>query len=61
MNGDTYSNFPYPVWSPNGMQIVFPANFNSENGEFEVVLLDLQTQDAYHVSQNQLPVGWMKE
>lgn len=51
--------FPIPIWSPDSTAIVVEANFQSENGENDVMLVDLIKKNATRISQNLTPVGWL--
>jgi Tol biopolymer transport system component len=50
----------YPVWSPDGKKLVVAANFrpNLEPGN-DVILVDLEKEKSYKVTENTFPVGWL--
>lgn len=56
----TPSLTPYftPIWSPDGKSVVTIAN-RKENGDFDVVLFDLQEKTVFKIIENMIPEGWL--
>lgn len=51
--------YPYPVWSPDGRQLVVAANYRNEDEGFDAMLVDLNEQTAYKIADKLFPVGWL--
>ena len=54
-----FQNFPYPVWAPDGKNLIVIANYQKEDGGYDTVLVDLQKQTAYKFAKKLSPVGWL--
>jgi hypothetical protein len=50
---------PYPVWSPDGRSLVVAANYRPEDNGNDVVLVNLEKNEAYKLTTNKFPVGWL--
>ena len=49
---------PYPLWSPDGKQLVVVNRYDEDNHN-RVILVDLETEQAYQIAENAIPVGWL--
>lgn len=49
---------PIPVWSPDGKYLLIEAD-NQENGESDVVVVDVEAQTAQKIASNRNPLGWI--
>jgi WD40-like Beta Propeller Repeat len=58
-NPDDVRTLPYPVWSPDGRSLVVAANYRPEDNGNDVVLVDLEKDEAYKLTTNKFPVGWL--
>jgi hypothetical protein len=50
--------FNPPLWSPDSKQVIIQSQISQDS--FHAILIDIQTQRAYHISENLVPVGWLK-
>jgi len=59
IQGDT-REFPTPLWSPDGSQIVIVVDPRSDAVDDDyVVLIDLRLGLAVQIAENMIPVGWL--
>jgi Tol biopolymer transport system component len=51
---------PYPIWSPDGKQLIVGYNYHKDKDANEVLLIDFEKMIAFPISQNNNPAGWLK-
>ncbi len=49
----------YPVWSPDGKNLVVAANSRLQELGNDVILVDLEKMTSFKVTSNNFPVGWL--
>lgn len=50
---------PSPIWSPDGKSLVAATNYQSGEYTNDILLLDLEKNIGYKISENNFPVGWL--
>jgi hypothetical protein len=55
---DRWGNLLYPLWSPDGKNLLVAANFGTEL-ENDVLLIDRQNKVAYKLPRHDYPAGWL--
>ena len=56
--GEVSMTVPSPLWSPDGKQLVVVNRYDEDNHN-RVILVDLETELAYQIAENAIPVGWL--
>lgn len=49
----------FPVWSMDGKTLVVAANYDTKIKKFDSVLIDLEKHEAYRITNDLNPLGWL--